>query len=195
METTDWHLPSLCPRRPERRAGRWDQPCQGWRGFNLLQSSPAQSDNFPCCASPGSSGRISLSRGGWGADGQRTLKFCLLAVAGALLHYNYTAWTSFIMAGLHSPPCCSGRTLSHSDTDTKQAQSGSGNKYLVRIEKFSIGEREREVLHYIMTNYLEIMWDFGKLLTFDQPHNWSFLSLGATGRHYNCHYRVTTVSQ
>ena len=50
---------------------------QGWRGFNL------QPDNFPACASPGSSGRISLCRAGReGADGQRTLKFCLLAVAG-----------------------------------------------------------------------------------------------------------------
>ena len=95
------------PQETWRRPARWDQPSQCWRGFNL-QPSPAQSDNFPACAGPGSSGRISLSRGGWGADGQRTLKFCLLAVAGALLHYNYTAWTSFIMAGLHSVPAALG---------------------------------------------------------------------------------------
>ena len=61
---------------------------------------------------------------------------------------------------------------------------GKNGKILHRRER-------REVRHCIMSNYLEIMCDFGKLLTFDHPHNWSFLSLEATGWHYNCHYRVT----
>ena len=124
-------------------------------GEDLISRQQTISRPSPAQAAPGGF----LPAGRVGADGQRTLKFCLLALAGlgragALLHYNYTAWTSFIMAGLHwatlTPGCPLSlsvrihNTLSPPDTDTRQPQAGSGNTESVGKNGKILHRRERE---------------------------------------------------